>query len=148
MFKFMNSSSLTNRQILAKKILGILSTVYLNSPWSYDQILSELMKPEIFCQLAFDERNILVGFLTAQFLDGEAEITNIAVLPAYQQQEIATNFLAILIENFDGVIFLEVRSSNMSARKLYEKFNFATFYVRKNYYQHPREDALLMKRER
>ena len=41
-------------------------------------------------------------------------------------------------------IFLEVRPSNHGARSLYEKLGFQILGVRKNYYQSPVEDALIM----
>ncbi len=41
-------------------------------------------------------------------------------------------------------IFLEVRASNREARLFYEKFGFQEIGIRKKYYQHPQEDAVLM----
>lgn len=41
-------------------------------------------------------------------------------------------------------IFLEVRASNQEARLFYEKFGFQVIGTRKNYYQHPQEDAIMM----
>jgi ribosomal-protein-alanine N-acetyltransferase len=40
--------------------------------------------------------------------------------------------------------WLEVRASNSAARSLYEKLGFEVLGVRKNYYERPREDALVM----
>jgi ribosomal-protein-alanine N-acetyltransferase len=42
-------------------------------------------------------------------------------------------------------VFLEVRVSNIAARKLYEKIGFVQVGQRKAYYQHPAEDALILK---
>lgn len=146
MFKFKSGSEFTDMNPLADKIFELLSVVYSSSPWTYNQILSELTKPEVNCQLVFDETSKLIGFMTVQFLSDEAEITNLAVLPTYQEKKVATTLLSALVKNFEGTIFLEVRASNESAQNLYKKFGFITFYSRKNYYQNPSEDALLMKK--
>ena len=41
-------------------------------------------------------------------------------------------------------LFLEVRESNLAARSPYESEGFVTDGKRKNFYQNPREDAILM----
>jgi ribosomal-protein-alanine N-acetyltransferase len=43
--------------------------------------------------------------------------------------------------------FLEVRASNDAARRLYETVGFTVAHVRRNYYTHPMEDALVLQRE-
>jgi ribosomal-protein-alanine N-acetyltransferase len=49
------------------------------------------------------------------------------------------------MQNMGAVhVILEVRPSNVSARELYEKFGFTLLGIRKEYYQSPPEDALVM----
>ena len=54
-------------------------------------------------------------------------------------------FLALARERGGREIFLEVRASNVAARRLYEKWAFVEAGVRKSYYQGPTEDALVLR---
>ena len=96
------------------------------------------------CALAEDE-NRLVGFLVWQETDFEAEVLQIAVLPSYQGQKIATALFDFLPA--DKEIFLEVRESNRPALLFYKKEKFEEIARRKAYYHAPVEDAIVMKRE-
>ena len=70
---------------------------------------------------------------------GDMEITNLAVKPEFQSKKIASALME-QIKDFSGTIFLEVREN------LYQKYNFEKFHTRKNYYSHPTEDAILMRK--
>ena len=78
----------------------------------------------------------------------EAEITNIAVSADLRNQGVAGKLLEILgtICKRRGVkyLHLEVRESNAAARHLYEKIGFTIDGIRKNFYQKPVENAVLM----
>ena len=54
----------------------------------------------------------------------------------------------ILLAEEQGIVtfHLEVRESNLSARRLYERLGFYTDGLRKGYYTDPDEDAVLMSR--
>ena len=88
----------------------------------------------------------LIGFLALQDLAGELEITQLAVKKAYQGQGLANQLMGFLADRPEG-IFLEVRAGNQVAKGLYEKHGFQPVGQRKNYYQNPVEDAILMARE-
>ena len=69
-------------------------------------------------------------------------------MPEYRNQGIATALLTKLndlaaLENL-SFISLEVRTSNIKAISLYEKFGYKTEGVRKNFYDDPKEDAFIM----
>ncbi|MDR0200460.1 MAG: ribosomal protein S18-alanine N-acetyltransferase [Streptococcaceae bacterium] len=121
----------------------LLAGLYPKSPWSSAQIISELTSPSHVCYLAYSKSSEIIGFLSATVVQGETEITNLAVRKDHQKQGIAT----ALIGQLDNPILLEVRASNSPARKLYEKLGFQSFLIRKNYYQDPADDAILMKRD-
>ena len=78
----------------------------------------------------------------------EYYITNICVLPEFTRKGIASQILKTMIDfcrNENGAfITLEVRESNVSAIKLYEKFGFLEKGRRKNFYSDPKEDAIIM----
>lgn len=94
---------------------------------------------------------IVVGFLVSHEIFSspskelaEREILNIAVDPEFRQNGIARALLAAELER-GGTHFLEVRESNAAARRLYEMQGFETIGRRKEYYNHPRETAMLMR---
>ena len=112
-------------------------------------------------QLAADPRGMLlvavcedrmlpeiVGFSALYRVDGEAELWNIAVAPAHRRRGIGR---VLLLEAFGKLadvgahrVFLEVRESNLAALELYHSLGFVPLSRRKDYYQHPKEDALVL----
>jgi [ribosomal protein S18]-alanine N-acetyltransferase len=89
----------------------------------------------------------LCGLLCAKVLSGEWEIENIVVAPEFQRRGAASQLMDALIREAQSKagtrILLEVRESNLPARRLYENHGFAPIGRRKGYYQHPVEDAVL-----
>lgn len=87
----------------------------------------------------------------------EVEIHNIAVGAKFQGRGIGTGLLENLIERIERIgvynissnikIWLELRKSNEQALKFYKQNKFRTQYLRKNFYSHPTEDAIVMKLE-
>ncbi len=86
----------------------------------------------------------LLSFALFQVVLNEAELLLIATDPHFFKQGYAKQLLASSIVGFDSV-FLEVRASNEPAQRLYESLGFVSQGVRKNYYAHPVEDAVLYK---
>ena len=129
---------------LAEKLEQLLLAVYEVSPWTANQVAEVLRSDVNSCVLAEDE-GLLVGFLVWQETDFEAEVLQIAVLPSYQGQKIATALFDFLPANKE--IFLEVRESNKPALLFYKKETFEAIARRKAYYHAPVEDAIIMKRE-
>lgn len=129
---------------LAEELEQLLFAVYEVSPWTANQVAEVLRSDVNSCALAEDE-GLLVGFLVWQETDFEAEVLQIAVLPSYQGQKIATALFDFLPANKE--IFLEVRESNKPALLFYKKERFEEIARRKAYYYAPVEDAIVMKRE-
>ena len=129
---------------LAKELEQLLLAVYEVCPWTASQVEEVLRSNVNSCALAEDESQ-LVGFLVWQETDFEAEVLQIAVLPSYQGQKIATALFDFLPA--DKEIFLEVRESNKPALLFYKKEKFEEIARRKAYYHAPVEDAIVMKRE-
>ena len=137
-------SSDVDTTILAEELEQLLLVVYEVSPWTANQVTEVLRSDVNSCVLAEDGSQ-LVGFLVWQETDFEAEVLQIAVLPSYQGQKIATAWLDFLPA--DKEIFLEVRESNKPALLFYKKEKFEEIARRKAYYHAPVEDAIVMKRE-
>ena len=129
---------------LAEKLEQLLLAVYEVSPWTANQVAEVLRSDVNSCALA-EDRSQLVGLLVWQETDFEAEVLQIAVLPSYQGQKIATALFDFLPA--DKEIFLEVRESNKPAMLFYKKEKFEEIARRKAYYHAPVEDAIVMKRE-
>ena len=90
----------------------------------------------------------VVGYAAFHRIGVEAELRNLAVDPAHQRKGIAR---ALLAEGFRrmqefGVqrLFLEVRALNQPALALYSSLGFQLLYTRRNYYQDPPDDGLVM----
>ena len=90
----------------------------------------------------------IVGYGGMWLMVDEAHITTFAIDPAWRRQHIGER---LLLEFVDVAILrraremtLEVRLSNLPARRLYEKFGFRPVGVRPRYYSDDHEDALIM----
>ena len=129
---------------LAQAIYAVMVTVYPVSPWALEQIQADLSQDQTWYALAYDGAEV-IGFLAVQENLFEAEVLQIAVLPSYQGQKIATALFDFLPA--DKEIFLEVRESNRPALLFYKKEKFEEIARRKAYYHAPIEDAIVMKRE-
>ena len=93
----------------------------------------------------------VLGFAAFHSVGGEAELWNLAVAPHYRRQGIAKALFREasrrLLQQGVTRIFLEVRASNAPALGLYHAVGFSPFIRRKDYYQDPREDALVLARD-
>ncbi len=92
--------------------------------------------------------DVVVGYISVFFVLDEAYINNIAVLEKFRNQKIASKLIQKVLEHCAGsnssFISLEVRESNLAAIKLYEKFDFKKVTIRKDYYNKPLENAIIM----
>ena len=91
----------------------------------------------------------IVGYIGSWIVQGEAQITNIAVDPDFRRRGIGESMLKefeSIVKNSLGVaaMTLEVRPSNLSAIHLYEKFGFRSVGRRPRYYVDNNEDAIIM----
>lgn len=125
----------------------ILQKQCFSVPWSLDSI-QKMFVTEGYYNLIAKQGEVLVGYIGMKTVLDEADITNVAVHPAWRRQEIGKKLLQGLLERAvqQGVcqIFLEVRESNIAARKLYTQAGFKDVDKRKNYYEKPKEDAYIM----
>ncbi|MBR6654688.1 MAG: ribosomal protein S18-alanine N-acetyltransferase [Oscillospiraceae bacterium] len=124
-----------------------LEKICFSMPWTADMIRSELNNPSCLYLAAVDG-DTLVGYIGVQTVLDEGYINNVAVRPEYRRRGIAAALISLLTEQAQAIglafMTLEVRESNAPAIALYEKLGFTTVGRRKNYYEKPREDAILM----
>ena len=99
------------------------------------------------CFTASDESGV-VGYIIGRKIPPEGEIYRIAVREDKRKRGIGYRLLsfALKTERGSGVetVFLEVRSRNTAARALYRAYGFKEISIRKNYYQNPSDDAIVM----
>lgn len=117
-------------------------------PWS-EAILSSQMRDSRheFIAAVMPSGDVL-GYVGMMYVLDEGYISNVAVKSEYRRSGIGDALITELLrragEHKLSFVALEVRASNQSAVNLYAKHGFLTVGTRKNYYERPREDALLM----
>lgn len=122
--------------------------------WSeaqYRFALTGQREPERIVIVAEAGGSDLSGLLVARQVAPEWELENIAVVETARRQGIGSALLAALLQRVRSAngkkVWLEVRESNRSARKLYEKTGFRESGRRKGYYLNPPEDAVVYSQE-
>jgi ribosomal-protein-alanine acetyltransferase len=90
----------------------------------------------------------VIGFVIARCATAEWEIENVVVTPEKRNRGLGSKIIRELLLQAQSAgatsVLLEVRESNLVARRLYEKLGFSQHGRRSNYYQGPEEDALLL----
>ena len=100
---------------------------------------------------ATDESGRVLGYVGMLCVLDEGQIINVAVHPDARRKGIARALMDELFELCTELkitfLSLEVRESNVAARTLYAACGFEECGVRKNFYSHPIENAIVMTRE-
>lgn len=121
-----------------------------SSPWTQSMFLSELWEnPFSFSYVAKEEDSErLVGYICFWLVVDEIHIMNVATHPGSRRKGVGGELIRLALRNGEEqgarIATLEVRASNFPAQALYAKLNFRQTGMRKNYYQDPKEDALLL----
>ncbi len=118
-------------------------------PWS-ERALAMLLGENAIGFVAWDGETVL-GYGGMLIASDEGQITNIAVCQDARRRGVGASILAEIIAECKrrdlSEISLEVRVSNEAAKHLYESFGFASAGIRKRFYRHPPEDAVVMIRK-
>ena len=128
-----------------------LERVCFSTPWSRNMLSEELENDCSAMLVALDGQDYVVGYAGVQVILDEGYITNVAVRPEYRRRGVAGKLLRVFLDFAKAhqlaFLTLEVRASNAPAMALYEGLGFRDVGRRKNYYEHPREDAVIMTKE-
>ena len=120
-------------------------------PWSREALEDELDNPYARYVVCTDTDGNVVGYIGSRIVLDSADITNVAVRPQYRRRGIGYDLVTRMLEQMTALgvtsVLLEVRESNLPAQNCYARAGFAVVGRRKNYYELPKEDALLMGRE-
>ncbi len=119
-------------------------------PWSLKSFAESLARDFVRTNVLLED-GVVIGYSVVWVSGEECELANLAVEPARRGQGLGAHLLdAALRQAHDEgllVMFLEVRDSNVGARHLYARRGFHEVGRRPRYYQHPEEDALILRRD-
>jgi len=128
-----------------------LERICFSTPWSRNMLAEELDNLLSAFLVALDDAGRVVGYAGLQVVLDEGYITNIAVRPECRKRGVASQLLQVFMNFAEGnrlaFLTLEVRASNYDAIALYGSRGFRSVGRRKNYYEHPKEDAIIMTKE-
>lgn len=128
-----------------------LERICFSAPWSRNMLAEELDNALSAFLVALDDTDRVVGYAGLQVVLDEGYITNVAVRPECRRKGIAGRLLQVFLDFAQGnhlaFLTLEVRASNYDAIALYGSRGFRSAGRRKNYYEHPKEDAIIMTKE-
>ncbi len=117
-------------------------------PLTVEQISAQIRDERFILICARNSKQELVAYAGMYYVLDEGYITNVAVLPEARRLHAADALMEKLeqmsVEKGLSFISLEVRESNTPAISLYEKHGYKTAGIRKDYYQAPKENALIM----
>ena len=141
-----------------------------SQPWSAQSFMESLTREDtifLVCEALSDEStlcqegqehlpeavlentSVIAGYMGLYLSFDEASITNVAVSPSYRKRGIGetlvSNAKQDALESGVSQMLLEVRVSNEAAISLYKKMNFEELGIRKRFYEHPVEDAYIMR---
>lgn len=119
-------------------------------PWSQRSVASELDNP-LALWLVWEEDGQVLGYVGSQTVLDETDMMNVAVSAQARRRGIAQALVEELVlrlkQRGSRCLTLEVRASNAPAIALYEKLGFWQVGRRPNYYSHPKEDGLILRKE-
>ena len=127
--------------------IAALERACFSHPWSEDSLRAELWNDSAVIIAAEGGDGTVLGYAGLQTVLDEGYINNVAVDPQYRRQGVADELVSAFVRFGRArlaFLTLEVRASNAPAIALYAKHGFAEAGRRKNYYDDPKEDALLM----
>lgn len=116
-------------------------------PWTAEQLSGQMRDAQHEFIAAVNDGRVL-GYVGLMYVLDEGYISNVAVRPDSRRQGIGDALIDALAAKAAELelafLTLEVRESNAPAIALYAKHGFHPVGKRKNYYDAPKEDAVLM----
>ncbi len=127
--------------------IAALERVTFSGPWSAKELAITAGQKHAYILVAMQDDKF-AGYCIVYHVLDEAEIARIAVEPSFRRQGVGRQLLdAVMKEckaNDMSRLLLDVRESNHGARAFYTRYGFGEDGIRKNFYDLPKEDAVLM----
>lgn len=127
--------------------IAALERVCFSHPWSEDMLREGLWNESAVIIVAEGEDGTVLGYAGLQTVLDEGYINNVAVDEQFRRQGVADELISAFVRFGQAklaFLTLEVRASNEPAIALYKKHGFSEVGRRTNYYDDPKEDAILM----
>ncbi len=128
-----------------------IETASFTTPWPSHAYRNELETNRLAHYLVVRAGGEVIGYAGVWLMVDEAHVTTFAVTPAWRRRRIGERLLVDLLDlaiaRGAREATLEVRLSNLAARRLYEKYGFRPVGIRPRYYSDDHEDALIMTTE-
>ena len=139
----MNESHVASVAAIEKECFG-------RDAWSEKSVSGELTNALALWLVAVEDGTV-AGYVGSQTVCNETDMMNVAVTAEFRRRGIGEQLVTALVEELKAIeshsLTLEVRASNTPAQALYEKLGFAEVGRRPRYYQNPKEDALILRKE-
>jgi [ribosomal protein S18]-alanine N-acetyltransferase len=142
------------RVVIGPMTVADLPTVQLierasfSTPWPPNAYRTELETNRLAHYVVVRAGAEVVGFAGIWLMVDEAHVTTFAIHPAWRHRRLGERLLLALLDLAEdrraSEATLEVRLSNLGARRLYEKYGFRPVGIRPRYYSDNDEDALIM----
>lgn len=130
--------------------LAALEAACFAEPWSPKTLSAALCDKHYVVLLARHAGSTPIGYVLGWSISEEAEFARVGVLPQWRGRGVGALLTRAILETFRArgaeLVFLEVRESNIAARRLYEHCGFVEVGRRRNYYSNG-ETALTMRAE-
>jgi ribosomal-protein-alanine N-acetyltransferase len=131
--------------------VAALEAASFTNPWTREMLERELTTSAVARVYVLRTSGEVTAFCSCWIVCDELHINTLAVDPRCRRQGLATLLMRQLLNlaQAEGATraLLEVRRSNVPAIRLYESLGFAVADVRRGYYTHPEEDALILARQ-
>jgi ribosomal-protein-alanine N-acetyltransferase len=125
-----------------------IETEAFTSPWQEDTFAGLLDRPGVELLVLEHEADGIVGYAVLWCVVDQGELANVAVVPGRRGQGLGRWLVGRVLDiaRARGLrrVYLEVRSSNERAARIYDDFGFREVGVRRDYYDQPREDARIL----
>jgi ribosomal-protein-alanine N-acetyltransferase len=129
--------------------ISAIEVLSFSNPWHPDTFRSLLTRDRVRVLAAAHDGNV-IGYAVLWWVLDQGELANLAVHPEFQGKSVGSRLLDRVLTEAKAVgiesLFLEVRKSNETARRLYARRGFVQVSMRRGYYRNPPEDACVLVR--
>ena len=144
--------TMTFREMLVEDLEQVvdIEQKLFSVPWTKEGFLTYLMKKDTMF-FVVEEKERILGYCSMMTVLDEGDILNVAVRSDRQKEGIGQFLVDSMLRmaEMQGIklVHLEVRQGNGTARRLYQRLGFKEDGLRRNYYENPVENAVLMTKE-